>query len=65
MAHIFNNEPRGCTYEDHRKVRRRHSMLVAVKIMVPFWVLRRIRHLYLGDPKGDNNLDNHPCGFRA
>ena len=28
--------------------------------MFPFWVLDIIRHLYLGDPTGDHNFDNHP-----
>ena len=28
--------------------------------MVPFWVLRIIRHLVFRGPKRDHNLDNHP-----
>ena len=35
-------------------------MWVVVKIMVPFGVLRIVRHLYLRDPKRDHNFDNHP-----
>ena len=33
---------------------------MVVKIMVPFWVLIATRHLYLGDPKRDHNVENHP-----
>ena len=37
-------------------------MWVVVKIMILFWVLNIVRHNYLGDPQGDHNFDNHPCG---
>ena len=30
---------------------------VVIEIMVPFWILIRIRH---GNPKRDHNFDNHP-----
>ena len=43
----------------HIRWYRVHGIWVAVKIMVPFWVLAIIRHLVFGDPKGDHNFDNH------
>ena len=37
---------------------------VIVKTIVPFWVLSIMRHLVLGDPRGDHNFDNDPI-FKA
>ena len=38
-------------------------MWVVIKILVPFWVLRIVRHLVFRGPnmKGDHNFDIHPC----
>ena len=36
--------------------------MVAVKIMVPFWIPMIIRHLIFKYPKKDHNFDNHPYG---
>ena len=33
---------------------------VVVEIMVPFWVLSKIRHLVFRGPKGNHHFDNHP-----
>ena len=39
-------------------------MWVVVQIMVPFWVLRIIRHLvFRGPPKRDHSFENHPCVY--
>ena len=35
-------------------------MCVVVKVLVPFWILIIVRHLYLGYSKRDQNFDNHP-----
>ena len=41
------------------------SMWMVVKIMVTAGVLSIIRHLEFRGPKGDQNLDNHPCTVLA
>ena len=49
-----------------RSLRSRFGCIcVIVKIMVPFWVLKTIRHLVFRGPKRDHHFDNHPyvCGL--